>query len=57
MRKQKVYNVVRNLDQSLEHEEISEAIYEIVNLLMRDESSDSHAAEEAPSIESAESVL
>eukprot|EP01034_Spumella_vulgaris_P026921 gene26921-33570_t len=37
LRKGKVYYIVRNLDNSTEVEEINEAIYEIVNLLIMDE--------------------
>ena len=37
LRIKKVYCICRNLDDYLENDEISEIIYEIVNLLMRDE--------------------
>lgn len=37
LRQRKVYFVVRNLDEAIENEEINSTIYEIVNLLMRDE--------------------
>ena len=37
LRRRKAYPVVRNLDYLQENEAVSELIYEIVNLLMRDE--------------------
>lgn len=40
LRKRKVYPMIRNLDETIESEEISGIIYEIVNFLVRDEDED-----------------
>jgi hypothetical protein len=37
LRKRKVYPIVRNLDYTIEDEELSAIIFEIVNFLMRDD--------------------
>jgi len=37
LRKRKVYPIIRNLDETIEAEEINAVIYEIVDFLARDE--------------------
>jgi len=40
LRKRKVYYICRNLDETLDNEEVNALIYEVINFLMRDEESE-----------------